>query len=257
MTTSRRTQAPARLPLGVGRTSTEEAPRKPLKQQPKKRPHKNKTKNKKSPKKAAQNRTPKQSTTRHANMVGKPTKHAVGKLVKRVRRAGRHTTLKDSLAKHYIEIGDGMFKLKGNHHLDAKVASPRTVLTINRQLRLGTDFGGLETPSQALERLGIGHDLIFYCEAQKHLQQFVAGVFRPECIYADVLTRNTKTMESVDLFVLGPPCQAWSTIGLKMGIEDLKGRGILLFGSMSYIENRRPKVVVLENVLNLVHGFCS
>jgi DNA (cytosine-5)-methyltransferase 1 len=43
--------------------------------------------------------------------------------------------------------------------------------------------------------------------------------------------------------------------GKKQGIQDLKERGVLLFGSMDYVKTKTPKVFVLENVLNLLHGF--
>ena len=55
--------------------------------------------------------------------------------------------------------------------------------------------------------------------------------------------------------VLSPlwfPCQPFSLQGLKQGFKDKKGRGTILFNICDYIEEQRPKVFILENVLGIV-----
>ena len=127
--------------------------------------------------------------------------------------------------------------------------------TLNRFVLALTSGGGLETPSQALDKLGIDHQLEFYCEKELHLRHFVAASFRPNYIIADVLDRDSKVMPYCDLFCWGSPCQPFSKLGLQLGLEDLKRRGILLFGSIDYIKEKRPKVLLAENVLNLIQKF--
>ena len=119
-------------------------------------------------------------------------------------------------------------------------------------IKVGTDFGGLETMSQALENLCVSHELSFYCEQELHLRSFVADSFKPTKIYKDAINRDIATMPTVDLYVLTPPCQPYSDYGLRMGIAD--ERGSLLFAGLPYIKEKRPKLVLLENVKGLLQG---
>jgi DNA (cytosine-5)-methyltransferase 1 len=55
-----------------------------------------------------------------------------------------------------------------------------------------------------------------------------------------------------DVLVGGFPCQPFSTLGKLQGFEDEKNRGTLFFEIMDIITKHDTKVVVLENVKNLV-----
>jgi len=55
-----------------------------------------------------------------------------------------------------------------------------------------------------------------------------------------------------DVMIAGFPCQAFSIAGLRKGFEDEKGRGTLFFELIRIIKSKRPKIVFLENVKNLV-----
>jgi len=65
-----------------------------------------------------------------------------------------------------------------------------------------------------------------------------------------------KTKESIpphDILVGGFPCQPFSTLGKLQGFDDEKNRGTLFFEIMDIITKHDTKVVVLENVKNLVN----
>lgn len=55
-----------------------------------------------------------------------------------------------------------------------------------------------------------------------------------------------------DVIVGGFPCQAFSIAGYRQGFEDEKGRGNLFFEMCRFIKAKKPKVIFLENVKNLV-----
>lgn len=56
--------------------------------------------------------------------------------------------------------------------------------------------------------------------------------------------------EDVDLIVGGPPCQAFSSAGKRMGLTDERGNVFLKF--IEVIENIKPKFAVIENVRGLL-----
>lgn len=70
-------------------------------------------------------------------------------------------------------------------------------------------------------------------------------------------TRSIRDVEareipSFDVMLAGFPCQAFSVAGYREGFNDKKGRGDLYFELVRIYLERRPAVIFLENVKNLV-----
>lgn len=61
-----------------------------------------------------------------------------------------------------------------------------------------------------------------------------------------------KDIPNFDIMLAGFPCQAFSIAGLQQGFNDEKGRGNLFFELVRIIKSKKPRVVFLENVKNLV-----
>lgn len=61
-----------------------------------------------------------------------------------------------------------------------------------------------------------------------------------------------KLVKNVDILTAGFPCQPFSVAGYQKGFED--NRGNMFFYILKYIElsNKKPKVLMLENVKNLL-----
>jgi DNA-cytosine methyltransferase len=55
----------------------------------------------------------------------------------------------------------------------------------------------------------------------------------------------------VDLYIAGPPCQPWSSLGKHGGHHDGQGRGIIFLSILQYIQLVKPTVVLIENVRGL------
>lgn len=73
-----------------------------------------------------------------------------------------------------------------------------------------------------------------------------------EVPFGDITKNATKNYipNKFDILCAGFPCQAFSIAGNRMGFQDT--RGTLFFDLEKIIETKRPKVVFLENVKNLV-----
>lgn len=55
-----------------------------------------------------------------------------------------------------------------------------------------------------------------------------------------------------NIMLAGFPCQAFSVAGYRQGFNDEKGRGVLFFQLARIFREKKPEVVFLENVKNLV-----
>lgn len=68
----------------------------------------------------------------------------------------------------------------------------------------------------------------------------------------DIHMVNEKLLPDFQVLIAGFPCQAFSIAGLRQGFEDNKGRGTLFFELIRIIKHKKPEIVFLENVKNLV-----
>ena len=66
----------------------------------------------------------------------------------------------------------------------------------------------------------------------------------------DVRNINPCALSDIDVLVAGFPCQPFSVMGYRRGFND--PRGNLFFEIARFIDVKRPKVVFLENVKNLM-----
>lgn len=68
----------------------------------------------------------------------------------------------------------------------------------------------------------------------------------------DINIVKTDEVPECDVIIGGFPCQAFSIAGYRQGFNDEKGRGNLFFEMCRFIKDKKPRVVFLENVKNLV-----
>lgn len=68
----------------------------------------------------------------------------------------------------------------------------------------------------------------------------------------DINIVKNNEVPKFDIMLAGFPCQAFSIAGYRQGFDDEKGRGTLFFELIRIIKAKKPKVIFLENVKNLV-----
>lgn len=109
-------------------------------------------------------------------------------------------------------------------------------------------MGGVGAPRKALENLGVDIKSIDYVEILPYAVQAYNCIFDNSYKPQDIRTWNME----VDILVHGSPCQDFS----KNGLNNINtGRSILYERTLEIIEKellRRPKVVIWENVPNLI-----
>ena len=97
-----------------------------------------------------------------------------------------------------------------------------------------------------------GFETIWANDFDKFAVQTYKANVNDNIVYGDI--REVKGgIPDHDVLVGGFPCQPFSTLGKLQGFEDEKNRGTLFFEIMDIITKHDTKVVVLENVKNLVN----
>ncbi|CAM9145321.1 DNA cytosine methyltransferase [Mycoplasma marinum] len=161
---------------------------------------------------------------------------------------------------------------------------------MNKKLTVGTLFSGIGAPEWALKRLGIEHDIVFACDngeveltadvskevtllnnqgkyseaklvvdeaINKRKRNFVKESYLKNYeldendFHHDVTLLDGKQYKNkVDVIVGGSPCQAFSAVGYKRGLED--ARGTLFYEFARIISQAQPKAFIYENVAGLL-----
>ena len=68
----------------------------------------------------------------------------------------------------------------------------------------------------------------------------------------DIREVQSSEIPDFQIMLAGFPCQAFSVAGYRKGFEDEKGRGTLFFELVRIFKEKRPEIIFLENVKNLV-----
>lgn len=118
----------------------------------------------------------------------------------------------------------------------------------NKQIKILELFGGIGAPRKALENLGFDIKSIDYVEILPYAVMAYNAIFDNNYKPQDVVGWNLNP----DVLIHGSPCQDWSKNG-KNNVNT--GRSILYEETLAIIDHKlptRPKVVLWENVPNLL-----
>ena len=96
--------------------------------------------------------------------------------------------------------------------------------------------------------MGLAIDHCFACDNLPVAKLISDYYFKPNKFFSDIRLRDNESLPSVDLYVSGFPCRAWSHEGTRLGLDNNES-GDLALHSLLYIKQKRPVIVVLENVI--------
>lgn len=116
---------------------------------------------------------------------------------------------------------------------------------MNKVLSLFSGVGGID-----LAFKNAGFETIFANDIDKPACETFSSNFSCAIKCEDIRLINEKTLPDFDCLIAGFPCQAFSIAGYRKGFEDT--RGTLFFEIVRIIKEKKPSVIFLENVKNLV-----
>ena len=158
-------------------------------------------------------------------------------------------------------------------------------------LHIGTVFSGIGAPEEALRQLGVDHSIVFACDnGERKLSQkdesYISTLGNlsneersaiidtlytersgenlvqktycanndicPSHFFQDVRYLDGQEFKNqIDLFIGGSPCQSFSVMGKRKGLEE--ARGTLFYEYARLVQEIRPKVFIYENVPGMLN----
>lgn len=114
-----------------------------------------------------------------------------------------------------------------------------------RCFSLFSGIGGFDLAAQRT-----GHEIVGACEIDKHARQIYERHFPNVKIWQDARTIKPEELPDFDILFAGFPCQAFSIAGRRLGFEE--SRGTLFFEIARIAKQKRPGLLLLENVVGLL-----
>lgn len=160
-----------------------------------------------------------------------------------------------------------------------------------KRLKVATVFSGIGAFEQSLLKLNIPHEIVFACDTgeryidldasitieniksltNKEREEFISTLYdkakkrnyvkesyfanydiEKDRWFTDIRFINgNEYKNNVDIFVGGSPCQSFSAIGKRKGLED--ARGTLFYDYARLVNEIKPKVFIFENVPGMLN----
>ena len=120
------------------------------------------------------------------------------------------------------------------------------------EIRVLELFAGIGACSKALTNLGIPHKIVDAVEIDPYAIKAFNAIHGTSFEAQDI-TQWDKPLENIDLLMHGSPCQDFSVAGKQKGGDQNSGtRSSLMYETLRIVEKLHPRVVIWENVKNLL-----
>ena len=124
----------------------------------------------------------------------------------------------------------------------------------SKTINVATLFSGIGAIEYSFKRLKLKSNIVFACDIDPFCKKSYFANYKldEKDWYDDISSLDaSKYKYKVDLLVGGSPCQSFSMVGKRLGLEDT--RGTLFYDFARVIKEVRPKVFIFENVQGLVN----
>lgn len=118
-------------------------------------------------------------------------------------------------------------------------------------LRCASFFAGVGGIDFGFEQTGY-FEVVYANEVDPYPTKTYEKNFNLKVDCRDIRDVKATEIPDFDVMLAGFPCQAFSIAGHRQGFDDEKGRGTLFFELVRIIKKKKPQIVFLENVKNLV-----
>lgn len=117
-------------------------------------------------------------------------------------------------------------------------------------MRVFEGFAGYGGASFALRRTALDYEVVAYSENDKFASEIFELNHPNIPNFGDITAINPDALPDFEMFTGGFPCQPFSSAGLGLGEEDI--RGTLFYDIIRICEVKRPDYILLENVKGLL-----
>jgi DNA (cytosine-5)-methyltransferase 1 len=141
-----------------------------------------------------------------------------------------------------------------NKVCNSSVVDKRQLTKPGATIRIGTLFSGIGAAEHAITRLGLRPKIVFAGDIDKHVKaSYFANYHISDSEWHDDVEEFDATgfKNKIDLLVGGSPCQSFSLVGKRGGLEDT--RGTLFYHFARVVNECEPKVFIYENVRGLLN----
>ena len=149
-----------------------------------------------------------------------------------------------------IEFAE-LFCNTGGFGRDFHEARSECVFAVDK-IKCASFFAGVGGIDLAFEQTG-NFEIIYANEFDEYAAKTYEENSSVKVDCRDINTVRTDEIPDFDVMLAGFPCQAFSIAGYREGFNDKKGRGGLFFQLQRIFLEKKPKIIFLENVKNLVN----
>jgi len=119
-----------------------------------------------------------------------------------------------------------------------------------KEIRFIDLFGGIGGFRLGLQQASSRFKCVWYCDIKEYAVQVYNKQFKEQWKPTDVTTVDIRQIPKFDILCSGFPCQPFSVSGKREGFQDT--RGTLFFEICKIIQEKRPRLLFLENVKGLL-----